>query len=122
MTRPTQSEQATAVQRARAAAAAMKFHKAVALCDKGLHMDEDDAFVRHRLYNKRGAANNRLGQHTLAIADLSMAIRMPPSSWLSVYNRHSAYRSIGATKEALQVHSPAHFCICQTGYNLLRCC
>lgn len=101
------------MQRAREALDAEELHEAVALCDKGLQIDEEDAFARFRLYTNRGLSYYRLGQYIPAIADSSIAIRLRTSAWKPVYNRYLAYRDIGATKEALQVSFPAYFCICQ---------
>lgn len=103
------------MQRARESFHAGKYHDALALCNKGLHINEEDAFASTRLYNNRGISYHNLGQYMPAIADLSRAIRLRPSAWEPVHNRYLAYRDIGAAKEALQVSCPPHFCICQAG-------
>lgn len=114
MTHPTQSDhQGIAMQRAREAGGANRFHEAIALCTRGLQVSGDDAFASHRLYNNRGIAHRGLGQSIPAIADFSMAIRLCPSSWLPAHNRASVYSDIGAFNEAVQVRCPTHFC--QTG-------
>ena len=109
------------MQRARESFHAGKFHDAVALCNKGLHINEEDALASTRLYNNRAISYQNLGQYMPAIADCSRAIRLRPSAWQPVHNRYLAYRDIGAAKEALQVSCPAHFCICQADCVVLRC-
>lgn len=109
------------MQRARQALVAKEPHDALAHCNKGLQIDEEDSFARCRLFNNRGVSYDRLGKYIPAIYDLSMAIKLRPSAWQPVHNRYLAYRDIGATKEALQVSCPAHCCICQACHLVLRC-
>ncbi len=91
------------VQAARVAAGAGAFHEAVILCNEGLNMKPEDAYVRARLYNNRGVAYSGLGQPIPAIGDCSMAARLNPTMWQPLYNRHMAYDAIGATTDALKV-------------------
>ena len=99
----TQSDQAIAVQRVRAAADARNFHEAIALCNEGLQLNLDDDSANYRLYNNQAASHQRSGQYIPISADFSMASRLCPSSWLPVHNRCAVYKDIGATQAAPQV-------------------
>lgn len=80
-----------------------KCEQAVGIFTTALALRIKDVKVRSLLYNNRGVAHNKLGQHITAIADCHLAEAACPAVWETYTTRCGALHSIGLNSEALQV-------------------
>ena len=77
--------------------------KCISAYDQAIRLNPDYA----RVYNNRGNANSRLGQHKAAVADYDEAIRLNPDYARAYFNRGNANSRLGQHKAAVADYGEA---------------